>query len=232
MRFLHYLILFLLIGPSLSSAAQNSYNLKKEYGFKGELKKVISYMVDVGRYHIPVDTLNYYGKNTMYFSRKGDLQQYDQMLNLPNYHFISKAKYKGNGKQVSFTEEVVLNGEHVEISEYFFKWQDDLRYEIVALNGEGRREVTLNSDFTIKKVDFTWGEYKSEETAKYVYKDGFLEKVVYELTTSENNEVDNTMDVRKVQAHDVYKNPTVIYFYKSEDSRVPTSVLFRYYEYY
>ena len=232
MRFLYGIVLFFIIVPNYKCWTQRGYNLKKEYGYKGNIKKVTTYMVNVGRYQIPVDTLNYYGKSTMDFSNNGDLQEYNQLFDLPNYYFISKANYKGKGKQVSFIEKTVLNGAEEKVTEYQFKWLDDLHYKIVALNGEGIREVVLNTDFTVKRVDFEWDSYKSVETAKYTYIDNALEQVVYERIAEENGETSITMDVRKVQSIDVYKNPTVIYVYKSEDSRVPTSVLFRYYEYY
>lgn len=232
MRFLYCIVLFLIITPNYKSWAQSDYSLKKEYGFKGKVKKVTSYMVNVGRYQIPVDTLNYYGKSTMYFTNNGDLQEYNQLFDLPNYYYISKAKYKGKGKQVSFIEKTVLNGAEEKVTEYQFTWPDDLHYKIIALNGEGIRDVELNKDFTVKRVGFMRDSYKSVETAKYTYIDDALEQVVYEMTATDNGETSITKDVRKVQSIDVYKNPTVIYFYKSEDNRVPTSVLFRYYEYY
>src|SRR5690606_17307665 len=80
MRFLYGIVLFFIIVPNYKCWTQRGYNLKKEYGYKGNIKKVTTYMVNVGRYQIPVDTLNYYGKSTMDFSNNGDLQEYINCL--------------------------------------------------------------------------------------------------------------------------------------------------------
>ena len=151
---------------------------------------------------------------------------------MPNYYFFANALYSGTGKNITFTEKSKLNSNDFKQTDYRFIWKEGLVYTIESLNVEEVRTITLNDDFTVNTVHFKLENYESEEKAFYTYKNGVLSKVVYKLTVKDNDEISVSEDVRIVQSADIFNNPTVIYFYKTENSRVPSAVLFRYYEYY
>lgn len=216
--------------------SQNSgYTLKKEYGINGTVKSVTSYMVEVSRYTIPADTLNFFGKSKMTFTRNGDLSVYTRMFNLPDYIFKSTAVYSGTGKNISYTETSRLNNDDEKKMHYRFVWTDDYQYKIVPAKGTGDASVqyiSLNKDFSIDKVVFEQEHYHSEEQAYYTYNGSKLEKLSYKVVTTENGQNTVTQDHRVIKATDIYNNPTVMYFYEKAESRVPKSVVFKYYEYY
>lgn len=212
----------------------NAYNQKKEYGISGTVKSVTSYMVEVSKYTIPADTLNFFGKSKMTFSKNGDLSVYTRMFNLPDYAFKSTAVYSGTGKNITFSETSLLNKEKPKKLSYCFVWTDDYHYKIVSKDSADPsiQYISLNKDFSIDKVVFEHEHYRSEEQAHYTYNDAKLEKISYRVTTTENGQTNITEDHRIIKSTDVYLNPTVIYFYEKEESRVPKSVVFKYYEYY
>ncbi len=215
--------------------AQNSYNQKKEYGYNGPLKKVTTYMVNVSTYSIPVDTLDYFGKSTMNFMKNGDLTTYYRFYSLPDYLYKSKAVFSGSGKSISYKETSKVNDADEVIINYKFVWKDLLTYEIKPLSQKdsSRRIITLNPDFTIDKVVFKGLNFVTEEKASYYYNnENKLEKIVYKITSTENNVTTVKNDVRVIKSVDVFNNATVIYFYEKEHSRFPKSVVFKYYEYY
>lgn len=216
-------------------SSQSSYNQKKEYGYKGNVKKVTTYMVNVSVYRIPVDTIDYYGKSTMNFTKNGDVTTYDRFYNMPNYLYKSTAVFSGSDKNISYKELSKVDDAAEVNMNYKFVWVDPLKYEIKPFNTKDSttRYITLNPDFTIDKVVFKAVNYHSEEKASYQYNsENELEKIVYNVTSTENDVTTVTDDVRIIKSVDVFKNPTVIYFFEKEYSRVPKSVVFKYYEYY
>jgi len=230
-----YLLLFLFFTGLLQTGySQSGYSLKKEYGLNGAVKSVTTYMVKVSRYTIPADTLNFFGKSRMVFTRSGDLTVYNRMFDLPDYAFKSTALYSGTGKNISYTETSRLNNEQQQKSKFRFIWTDDYHYKIVPADTEdpSLQYISLNKDFTIDKVVFEREDYRSEEQAHYTYNGSKQEKITYTVTTTENGQTNVTEDHRIIKSTDVYDNPTVIYFYEKAESRIPKSVVFKYYEYY
>ncbi len=214
---------------------QNTYNQKKEYGYSGAVKKVMSYMVNVSAYRIPVDTLDYFGKSTMNFTKNGDVTTYHRFYNLSNYEYKSKAVFSGSGKNISYKEASKVNDAEEISTTYKFVWTDPLSYKIEPLTDKDStsRYITLNPDFTIDKVVFKALNFESEEKASYHYNnENQLEKIIYKVTSTENDVTTVKDDVRVIKSVDVFNNPTVIYFYEKEHSRFPKSVVFKYYEYY
>ncbi len=212
----------------------NGYTLKKEYGINGTVKSVTSYMVEVSRYTIPADTLNFFGKSKMVFTKSGDLSVYNRMFNMPDYTFKSHAVYTGTGKNISYNETSSLNSNQPQKAHFRFIWTDDYHYKIVSGDKKDPsvQYISLNRDFTIDKVVFEREHYRSEEQAQYTYNGSKPEKITYTVTTTENGETKITEDHRIIKSTDIYDNPTVIYFYEKAESRVPKSVVFKYYEYY
>ena len=235
MNFIRQVILVVTIALPFIMNGQNTYNQKKEYGYNGPVKKAISYMVNVVHYNIPSDTLNYFGKSTMNFTKNGDITTYHRFYDMPNYLYKSKAVFSGSGKNISYKEESKVN-DAAEISmNYKFVWIDPLEYEIKPLSEKDStsRFITLNPDFSINKVIFKSLNFESEEKASYHYNsENQLEKIVYKVTSTENDVTTVKDDVRVIKSVDVFNNATVIYFYEKEHSRFPKSVVFRYYEYY
>lgn len=227
--------LFFILCNCFTNAQNNTYNQKKEYGFKGAVKKVTTYMVRTTKYRIPTDTVDYFGKSTMNFTKNGNLTTYNRFYNMPDYAFKSNMHYKGSGKNISFTETSSLNGEQEKKLDYTYHWTTDLSYEILPklVADSTKTTVHLNTDFSIKKVVFEGVNFKSEEEATYLYdENNQLQQLVYHVKTTDGDEISTIQDVRKIKSVDVFNNPTVIYFYETTESRVPKSVLFRYYEYY
>lgn len=235
MNFIKQVILVVAIALSFVMNGQNTYNQKKEYGYNGPLKKVTTYMVNVSAYRIPTDTLGYFGKSTMNFTKNGDITTYHRFYNMPDYQYKSKAVFSGSGKNVSYKETSKVNDAAEVNMNYKFVWIDPLKYEMKPLseNDSTRRFITLNPDFSIDKVDFKALNFESEEKASYYYNsEKQLEKIVYRVTSTENDVTTIKDDVRVIKSVDVFNNPTVIYLYEKEHSRFPKSVVFRYYEYY
>jgi len=235
MNFIKQILLVIVIVLPFFMNGQNTYNQKKEYGYNGPLKKVTTYMVHVSRYQIPVDTLDFFGKSTMNFTKNGDVTTYNRFYNIPDYLLKSKAVFSGSGKNISYKESSKVNDAAEINTNYKFVWIDPLKYEIKPLSQSDStsRFITLNPDFTIDKVVFKASNFESEEKASYHYNnENQLEKIVYRVTSTENDVTTIKDDVRIIKSVDVFNNATVIYFYEKEHSRFPKSVVFKYYEYY
>jgi len=235
MNFIKQIILVVAIVLPFIMNGQNTYNQKKEYGYNGPVKKVTAYMVNVVHYIVPSDTLNYFGKSTMNFTKNGDVTTYQRFYDMPNYLYKSKAVFSGSGKNISYKEASKVNDVAEVNMNYKFVWIDPLKYEIKPLSQKDStsRFITLNPDFTIDKVNFKALNFESEEKASYHYNNvNQLEKIVYKVTSTENDVTTVKDDVRVIKSVDVFNNATVIYFYEKEHSRFPKSVVFRYYEYY
>lgn len=230
----NYYFCFLFLMSISVNAQNNTYTQKAEYGYKGAVKKVTSYMVDATKYTIPTDTIAFSGKTVMTFTKNGDAINYLRKYNQPKYNYKSKAVFKGIGKNISYKEEYTLNDAPAEKMEYQFIWTNPLEYKIVANNDSLHqvRTITLNNDFSIHKVTFKALDYFSEEQATYQFANNLLEKITYKVTITDKGETSIKEDIRLIKAVDVYNNPTVIYFFEKESSRVPKSVVFKYYEYY
>ena len=235
MNFIKQILLIVVIIMPFIMNGQNTYNQKKEYGYNGPVKKVTTYMVNVTAYRIPTDTLNYFGKSTMNFTKNGDVTTYNRFYNMPDYKYKSKAVFSGSGKNISYKETSKVNDAAEENMSYKFVWTNPLKYEIKPLSEKDStsRFITLNSDFTIDNVVFKALNFESEEKASYHYNnENQLEKIIYRVTSTEKDVTTVKDDVRVIKSVDVFNNATVIYFYEKEHSRFPKSVVFRYYEYY
>lgn len=235
MNFIKQIILIVVIVVPFFMNGQNVYNQKKEYGYNGPVKKVTAYMVNVVHYIVPSDTLNYFGKSTMNFTKNGDVTTYHRFYDMPNYLYKSKAVFSGSGKNISYKESSKVNDAAEVSMNYKFVWVDPLKYEIKPLTAKDStsRFITLNPDYSIDKVNFKALNFESEEKASYHYNnENQLEKIVYKVTSTENDVTTVKDDVRVIKSVDVFNNATVIYFYGKEHSRFPKSVVFRYYEYY
>lgn len=215
--------------------AQNAYNQQKEYGLKGKIKKVSTYMVYPSKYQIPADTLGFFRRNVMKFTKNGDLISQEKRYDLPNYFLSQKMKFSGTGKNISYKETSVLNDLPAENQHYIYKWTDALSYEIISTNPEvtAKRMVYLNADFTIKQVIYKANDLQTQENVTYVRNENNqLTEVRFNMQITKENETTFIQDIQKIQAVDVFDNPTVLYYYESEESRVPKTVIFNYYEYY
>jgi len=235
MNFIKQILLVVVIFLPFIMNGQNTYNQKKEYGYNGSVKKVTTYMVNVAAYRIPVDTLDYFGKSTMNFTKNGDVTTYNRFYNLPSYNYKSRAVFSGSGKNVSYKEVSKVNDADEVNMTYKFVWVDPLKYEIKPLSTQDStsRFITLNLDFTIDKVIFKTLNFESEEKVSYHYNsENQLEKIVYKVTSTENDVTTVKDDVRVIKSVDVFNNATIIYFLEKEHSRFPKSVVFKYYEYY
>lgn len=235
MNIIKHIIYIVIVVLPLLMSGQNLYNQKNEYGYKGAVKKVTTYMVSALNYRIPTDTVDYFGKSTMNFTKKGDVTTYNRFYNLPTYKFTSKAVFSGSGKNITYKETSIINDTDEMQLAYKFVWTSDFDYKIQSTNENDltNRFISLNSDFTVDKVLFKGNNYESLEQANYHYNlENQLEKIIYKVTVTENGSVTVTDDVRVVKSVDVFNNATVIYFYEKEHSRFPKSVVFKYYEYY
>lgn len=235
MNFIKKIISVIVVMLPFFMNAQNSYTQKKEYGYNGSVKKVTTYMVNVIHYNVPNDTLNYFGKSTMIFTNKGDVTTYDRFYSLPNYEYKSKAVFSGSGKNISYKEVSKVNEAEESINTYKFVWTGALNYKIESTKKDDSTSqfVFLTDTYTIDKVVFKAFNYESEEQASYHYNnENKLEKVVYKVTSTENDVTTIKDDVRVIKSVDIFNNATVIYFFENENGRFPKSVVFKYYEYY
>lgn len=229
------LVTFLLLFSFYTSYSQvNSYNQKKEFALNGSVKKVSTYLVNVGYYSIPADTINFFGKTTLAFNKQGDLKTYVKDYNLDNYVLKTDILYKGTGKKLTFTERTKLNDKPEETLYKKHHWLTNYSYQIINIKDakDPISTVQLDESFKLKSVTLESKTYKSIEEAFYTYTEDVLEEISYELTEVQDGEIKKTKNTHKVIARDVYNNPTVIYFYEKAVSPKPTSVIFKYYEYY
>jgi len=235
MNFIKHIFTIVFLTVPFFMNSQNTYNQKKEYAYNGAVKKVTTYTINVSAYRIPTDTLDYYGKSILNFTKKGDVTTYSRLYNLPSYTLSSNAIYSGVGKNISYKESRSVNNGELVQETYKFIWKDDFNYEIKPLSKKdsSSRYVSLNPDYTIDKVLFKTLNFESEEKASYHYdNENILQKIVYKVTSTDNGTTTVREDVRVIKSVDVFSNPTVIYFMEYEHSRFPKSVVFKYYEYY
>lgn len=232
MKFHFYLIIILL--TTISSWSQSTgYTAKKEFGFKGNVKKVTTYSMLASPYRSLLDTTKHYSKNTLYFSKAGDLVKQEQNTDINDYTFLSFIEYKGTGKNISYTERYKSNSLPLKKITYKYQWENALSYKIISTEDIAVKAISLNSDFTIKTVSFDNSETQTFEEINYEY-DEYKNLIATKSTlkTTKNNLTTTSEDTHKVQQYDVYNNPTVVYYFKDVTSTFPNSIIIKYYEYY
>ena len=227
-------ILLLILSFSTGYSQVNSYTQKKEFALNGSVKKVTTYLVKVGYYSIPLDTVNYFGKTSLSFSKQGDLKTYSKNYTLDNYVLKTTMNYSGTGKKLTFTEHTKLNDRPEEIFNKKHHWLTNYSYQIINTKNDQDpiNTVHLDENFKLKSITLESATYKSIEEAFYTYEENVLKEIVYELTEVQNGEIKKTKNTHQIMDSDVYNNPTVIYFYEKEVNPKPTSVILKYYEYY
>ena len=212
--------------------SQEGYTAKKEFGYNNRVKSVKTYTMNVGRYTIPTDTIDYFHKSILKFTIKGDILTHYQFMNQPSYKYKSIIKYTGVGKNLYYTEDLHINDTLKSLNKFKYDWINDFEYNIKSELKSEIRSVTLNNDFTVKTVVLIDEEFQSTEHATYYYNNDVLDYIVFENITIKNNISESRSTKHEVKSVDVYNNPTVIYVYKNLHIRVPSTVILKYYEYY
>ncbi len=233
--------LLLLLQAFLSCKGQSpkangtDYVQKLEFGLKGAVKEVSTYICPVKEGEIPIDTAGYIGKIVMTFDSSGNALVVNKAW---DFGAAGKSSYLsrflGTGKDISFTETSRFNdGEAQEIS-YKYLWSDDYNYTIVCPdNSVYTSLITLDKQYRlIKSVFREKDRVQSMEDVETIYKDNKIQEIKTRLTSNTDGETKVTYQVQEVQAYDQYGNPTVIYGYNDSNKQKVEQVLYKAYKYY
>lgn len=218
-----------------NKTTETTYTQKLEYGLKGPVKEVITYIHSVEDGKIPANTAKPIGKITMTFDNMGNVITLNKVWDIKG---IGKSEFlsvfSGTGKALSYKETAHLyDGEHTENS-YKYIWLDDYSYNIRSEKDSSYANIiTLDKNYRMVKSIFKRGDIiESEEEIETVYKNDKIQEII-------NKEIENTdgkksvsYRIQVVQKYDSQDNPTVLYGYDDKNKQKVKHVLNKEYTYY
>lgn len=232
------LLLLLQIFPSCNGqdakTTEPVYVQKLEYGLKGPVKEVISYICSVKNGEIPANTANYTGKITMTFDSLGNVIAINKVWDFVSDKAEFSSIFMGKGKDVSFKETSRINDGNLKEISYKNVWSDDYNYTIISPeNNDYSTIVTLDKNYRIIKSVFRKEDsIQSTEEWETIYKNNKIQEIKTKITQSTEGETREHYEIQVVQEYDKYGNPTVIHGYKDLSKQKVESVLYKEYKYY
>lgn len=234
------LLLFLQIFLSCNGQAPKiTYVQKLEYGLKGTVKEVTSYIYRVENGKIPANTGNYIGIITMTLDSLGNvitihkLWDFDRNAStkIDNAEFTSR--FFGKGKDISFKETSRYSeGDLKEIS-HKYVWSDDYNYTIITQDDNTHSTlITLDKEYRLSKSVFKGDDMQSVEEWETISKNNKIQEIKTKITEDLQGEVTVTYQIQAVQEYDKYENPTVIYGYYDLSKQKVENVIYKEYKYY
>jgi hypothetical protein len=234
------LLLFLQIFLSCNGQETKiTYVQKLEYGLKGAVKEVTSYIYRVENGKIPANTGNYIGIITMTLDSLGNvitihkLWDFDRTAStkIDNAEFTSR--FFGKGKDISFKETSRYSDGDLKEIEHKYVWSDDYNYTIVTQDDNTHSSlITLDKEYRLSKSVFKGDNMQSVEEWETISKNNKIKEIKTKITEDLEGEVTVTYQIQVVQEYDKYENPTVIYGYKNLGKQKVENVIYKEYKYY
>lgn len=219
-------------GPKTTQAV---YVQKLEFGLKGAVKEVSTYICPVKEGKMPVDTASYIGKMIMTFDSHGNAIAINKSWDFGEAGKSSySSRFFGTGKNISFTETSRFNDGKAQEVSYKYLWSDDYNYTIVCSdNSVYTSLITLDKHYRLIKSVFRENDsVQSMEDLETMYKDNRIQEIKTRLTSNTDGETRVTYQVQEVQEYDQYGNPTLIYGYNDSNKQKVEQVLYKAYKYY
>lgn len=241
------ILLFLLLQVCFHCNGQGNkisattYTQKLEYGLKGAVKEVTSYIFKVENGEIPADTTNYAGKTSMIFDRLGNMLVMHRLWTLDTTGNSNRKKtefkllFSGKGKDISFKETYRFGDDNLKEESYNYIWSDDYNYTIVSSKESAYTSViTLDKEYRlIKSVFMKDDDAQMTEELEFIYKNDQLQERKNKITEkNRDGEIEVSYQIQVVQETDKYGNPTLIYGYSDVDKQKVTEVVYKAYHYY
>lgn len=235
------LLLFLQIFISCKGQETKiTYVQKLEYGLKGAVKEVNSYICKPENGKIPANRDNHIGKVTITFDSLGNvitihkLWDFDRnpVTKIDNAEFTSR--FFGKGKDISFKETIRFgDGDSNEISQKYV-WSDDYNYTILSPEDDTYSTlITLDKEYQIIKNIYKEGD-NILSTAEWetISKNNKIQEIKIKTTENWEGKMDVSYLIRVSQKFDKYGNPTVIYEYNDLSKQKVENVIYKEYKYY
>jgi len=231
-------LLLLLLTAFLSCNGQENkttYTQKVEYGLKGAVKKVTSYIYKVENGKIPAKTAKYNnGKTTKTFDSMGNLVTMNKLWDLG---FLGKSEYSylyfGRGKEISFKETAHLHNGKVTKRTCKYVWSDDYNYTILSPDDNTYTIMyTLDKNYQIVKSIFKKnGDIESIDETETIYNNDKIQETKTKMTY-ESLDGKIIYQIQVAQKYDLRGNPTVTYIYGDLNKQKLESVIYNEYSYY
>lgn len=237
--------LLLLLPVLLSCNGQDAkitkvaYVQKLEYGLKGAVKEVTSYIYRVENEKIPVNNGNYIGKITMTLDSLGNvitihkLWDFDRTAStkIDNAEFTSH--FFGKGKDLSFKETSRYSDGDLKEIEHKYVWSDDYNYTITTQDDNTHSTlITLDKEYRLSKSIFKGDNMQSVEEWETISKNNKIQEIKTKMTQNLEGKTTVTYQIQAVQEYDKYGNPTVLYGYQNLSKEKVENVIYKEYKYY
>lgn len=234
------LLLFLQIFFSCNGQETKiTYVQKLEYGLKGAVKEVTSYMYKVENDKIPANTGSYIGKITMTLDSLGNvitihkLWDFDRTANTKIDNAEFTIRFFGKGKDISFKETSCYSDGDVKEMEHQYVWSDDYHYTIITQDDNTHSTlITLDKEYRLSKSIFKGDNMHSVEEWETISKNNKIQEIKTKITENLEDEVAVTYQTQVAKEYDKYGNPTVIYGYKNLTKKKVENVIYKEYKYY
>lgn len=237
--------LLLLLPVLLSCNGQDAkitkvgYVQKLEYGLKGAVKEVTSYIYRVENGKIPANTGTYIGKITMTLDSLGNvmtihkLWDFDRTAStkIDNAEFTSR--FFGKGKDISFKETSLYSDGELKEIEHKYVWSDDYNYTIITQDDNTHSTlITLDKEYLLSKSIFKGDKMQSVEEWETISKNNKIQEIKTKMTQNLEGNTTVTYQIQAVQEYDKYGNPTVLHGYQDLSKEKVENVIYKEYKYY
>ncbi len=140
--------------------------------------------------------------------------------------------FSGKGKNRSYDEKGSVDGKETEKGSYEYVWLGERSYKIVNKTGNGYSLlVTMDQDYRTIKTQLKQNNVEVNTTWEHVIKNDRVEKFKA-LSTVNNVDTSENLNIQVMKAFDQHKNPTLIYTYDNLAEKKPIAVVFKRYRYY
>ncbi|HRB70884.1 MAG TPA: hypothetical protein PK776_03460 [Flavobacterium sp.] len=227
--------LFLSCNGQESKTTEAVYTQKLEYGLKGPVKEVITYIHTVDNGKIPANTAKPIGTTTITFDNMGNIMTITKIWDFERIgKSVFSSIFSGTGKDLSFKETVDLyDGEHTENS-YKYIWLDDYSYNIRSEKDSSYANIiTLDKKYRLVKSIFKRDAViESEEEIETVYKNDKIQEIINKEMENTDGKKSVSYRIQVAQKYDNQGNPTVLYGYDDLTKQTVKHVLYKEYTYY
>jgi len=214
--------------------AKNTYTQKLEFGLKGPIKEVTSYLCRSKDGNTQIDTTKSIAKIVMKFDTLGDVTTIDKKWDFGesgNSKYLSV--FSGKGKNLSFKETSRIGEGEIHETNYKYVWSDDYNYKIIAPeDDEYITDVTLDENYRLIKSTFKIdNRTQSIEEFDIKIENDKIKEVKTKVTANNGGKQEVTEQIQVVQEYDHHGNPTVLYVYNDLNEQIK-HVLYKRYKYY
>ena len=211
----------------------NIYSARVEYGLKGKVKEMTSYICKVEDNQIPKDTTDFIGKYTVTFDELGNARNLNKLYNIDGFgHREYKIVFSGTGKDISFKDSSFLEDGKVVENNYKYVWSDNYNYTILSEDNDTfSTNISLDKNYRLIKSISKFNEVQTTEELETIYKNKRIQKIINKMTENRDDEVIERIQIQVVQECDINGNPTIIYVFNDKREQKIEQVIYKEYKY-